>query len=155
MTESLDICDTALRYYRIGIKNSILLFKSIVLVSTFQGLESISIVSVSNFIPCGIMLSISYCREVNCTYPPDKSRLKGLFWLKLGCFLLYLWYHPWYQAFYVGYQYRIGIEASDYKSISIVSVSKFQVLESISIVSVSNFQTLEVSVSYRYRKKRY
>ena len=69
--------------------------------------------------------------------------------------MLYLWYHPWYQAFYVGYQYRIGIEASDYKSISIVSVSKFQVLESISIVSVSNFRTLEVSVSYRYRKKRY
>ena len=79
------------------------------------------------------MLSISYCREVNCTYPPDKSRLKGLFWLKLGCFLLYLWYHPWYQAFYVRYRYRIGIEASDYKSISIVSVSKFQVLESISV----------------------
>ena len=69
--------------------------------------------------------------------------------------MLYLWYHPWYQAFFVGYQYRIGIEASDYKSISIVSVSKFQVLESISIVSVSNFWTLEVSVSYRYRKKRY
>ena len=69
--------------------------------------------------------------------------------------MLYLWYHPWYQAFYVGYQYRIGIEASDYKSISIVSVSKFQVLESISIVSVSNSKTLEVSVSYRYRKKRY
>ena len=69
--------------------------------------------------------------------------------------MLYLWYHPWYQAFYVGYQYRIGIEASDYISISIVSVSKFQVLESISIVSVSNIRTLEVSVSYRYRKKRY
>ena len=101
------------------------------------------------------MLSISYCREVNCTFPPNKSRLKRAILAKSGYFLLYLWYHPWYQAFFVCYQYRIGIEASDYKSISIVSVSKFQVLESISIVSVSNFQTLEVSVSYRYRKKRY
>ena len=51
--------------------------------------------------------------------------------------MLQKWYQRWYQTFYVGYQYRIGIEASGFRSISIVSVSKFQVLESISIPSIS------------------
>ena len=142
----MELCDCtrALRYYRIGIKNSILLLKSIVSVlyryrhSRFQ------------------KVSVQYQYQ---------NFLKRKYHISISIEFYTLWYHAQYQLLkrsklhFSSKQKQVkkgyfGLNWVVFCYIYGITLGIKHFMLGISIVSVSKLQTIKVSVSYRYRSSR-